>query len=75
MQTVCDGCRNLRGVAGSAHARCEGMESALMAMTLFAVGSERTPKANAHGVRMGWCMWPLDFDPIWIESCPLRLAQ
>lgn len=24
---------------------------------------------NPHGVRNGWCDWPLQFDPIWIESC------
>lgn len=26
-------------------------------------------KMNSHGVRQGWCDWPLNFDPIWIESC------
>ena len=24
---------------------------------------------NPHGVKNGWCDWPLQFDPIWIESC------
>jgi len=27
---------------------------------------------NAHGVREGWCNWPIDFDPIWVEACGLR---
>lgn len=22
-----------------------------------------------HGVKNGWFNWPLDFDPIWLESC------
>ena len=24
---------------------------------------------NPHGVRNGWCDWPLQFDPIWVENC------
>ena len=24
---------------------------------------------NPHGVKHGWAYWPLNFDPIWIESC------
>lgn len=24
---------------------------------------------NGHGVRNGWAMYPLNFDPIWIEQC------
>jgi hypothetical protein len=24
---------------------------------------------NAHGVANGWFNWPLNFDPIWLESC------
>ena len=24
---------------------------------------------NPHGVKNGWCTWPINFDPIWIESC------
>ena len=26
---------------------------------------------NPHGVKNGWCNWPLNFDPIWIEDCML----
>jgi len=24
---------------------------------------------NKHGISHGWFNWPLDFDPIWLESC------
>ena len=26
-------------------------------------------KQNPHGVKNGWCTWPVNFDPIWIDDC------
>ena len=26
-------------------------------------------KLHPHGVKMGWANWPLNFDPVWLESC------
>jgi len=26
-------------------------------------------KANPHGIRFGWFMWPANFDPVWLENC------
>lgn len=26
-------------------------------------------KADSHGVRNGWFMWPVNFDPIWLLNC------
>ena len=26
-------------------------------------------KLNPHGVRNGWCSWPINFDPIWVDEC------
>lgn len=26
------------------------------------------PRANPHGIRMGWYMFPLNFDPVWQEQ-------
>lgn len=26
-------------------------------------------KANAHGVKQGWFMWPANFDPMWLVAC------
>jgi len=22
-----------------------------------------------HGVMQGWCSWPYDFDPVWVDRC------
>ena len=24
---------------------------------------------NAHGIKSGWFYWPINFDPVWLESC------
>jgi hypothetical protein len=26
-------------------------------------------RCSVRGVQSGWCMYPLNFDPIWIEQC------
>lgn len=25
--------------------------------------------ANFHGIRSGWFMWPVNFDPVWLKNC------
>jgi len=26
-------------------------------------------QANEHGVKQGWFVWPVNFDPVWLENC------
>lgn len=26
-------------------------------------------KGNLHGIKSGWFMWPVNFDPTWLENC------
>src|SRR5688572_21156552 len=26
-------------------------------------------RANFHGIRNGWFVWPMNFDPTWLEQC------
>ncbi len=36
------------------------------------ISGDLTPlkvKGNAHGIRSGWFMWPINFDPVWLEEC------
>jgi hypothetical protein len=33
------------------------------------VNTKAKVEAIRHGVRLGWCSWPFDFDPIWLASC------
>lgn len=30
---------------------------------------------NPHGVKHGWATWPIDFDPVWVESCDEFMAR
>lgn len=75
----CYDCAFRRDVPGSAHSRCavlaempKGHE--LNAMLVF-MGNGRygdgvvSVEGHPHGIRSGWCMWPNDFDPVWIRSC------
>lgn len=38
------------------------------------VTGEAMLKFNQHGVKNGWCTWPINFDPIWVE-CYLKVPQ
>jgi hypothetical protein len=31
--------------------------------------AELAIKGNDHGIRSGWFMWPVNFDPVWLENC------
>lgn len=28
--------------------------------------------ADPHGIRNGWFAWPINFDPVWLETCDER---
>jgi hypothetical protein len=47
-------------LAGFASAFHEGPESAMAQLKIAAV---------PHGVRNGWFVWPVNFDPVWLEHC------
>lgn len=51
----CYKCKFKGGVAGSCHSSC----------------SKSTAKVsgNEHGIKSGWFLWPVDFDPVWLISC------
>lgn len=47
----------------------------LMAMAAeFDEGPQRAAdalkiRANFHGIKNGWFVWPVNFDPVWLEHC------
>lgn len=51
----CYKCAHRRELPGDAHSRCNNHKAHVT--------------ANPHGVRMGWFLWPLNFDPTWLVSC------
>lgn len=91
MKPNCYNCRWRGTVPGSAHSSCtvlrpggtETPESAkleiLIAAQQVAITNKETGenlvKLDEHGVKMGWASWPIDFDPIWVESCAFETPK
>ena len=46
-------------IPGDAHSCCRHPGKA----------TELNIKGDPHGVRCGWFMWPMNFDPIWLLNC------
>jgi hypothetical protein len=85
-QNDCYKCPHRQSVPGSAHSRCTilgvGHESAAVGMAM-ATGkviqiqdkdSNDLIEFSEHGIRNGWCMWPLNFDPVWL-TCRLPIEK
>lgn len=51
----CYACAHRRTIPGNIHSRCNNLEA-------------RT-SGSAHGIRNGWFRWPVNFDPVWLETC------
>jgi len=87
MSGACYKCKHRANVPGSVHSACVqpqvkemGMELAMVyasggAIVLSSKSGEGEDipivEGNPHGRRRGWFTWPLDFDPVWLESCLL----
>jgi hypothetical protein len=72
-------------VPGSCHSSCNHPKVAddnpmAKLMAIFAsvgrIGPVVSPnvlnmkvKLNSHGVKNGWCNFPFDFDPVWVDEC------
>jgi hypothetical protein len=76
----CYECKFRGGANGSSHSRCLhpaldeiiGHPMLEIAAIMGGVGLEGGPleiKGSEHGKRKGWFAWPVNFDPIWLESC------
>lgn len=71
----CYECKHRRELAGDCHSSCGHPAASSVALMLFAAGKSEFNttqihvRGNTHGVRSGWFMWPLNFDPIWLEIC------
>jgi len=51
----CFTCVHRLSLPGNSHSRCNKHEAKVT--------------GDKHGIRMGWFLWPLNFDPVWLESC------
>ena len=70
----CYECKYRGNVPGDAHSCCNYPGNNTGMLSFFAPENSKNArelgvKADAHGVRMGWFMWPVNFDPVWLKSC------
>jgi len=80
----CYKCKHRKNVPGSAHIACglfEGIDALQIAIKMAAGSVIQIQKEgvdliefNPIGIRGGWCLWPVNFDPTWV-SCRLPVNQ
>ena len=74
----CRSCKHRRDLIGDYHSACAAIDGSVQ-MAAFSIvqlmGQLKTDQVNVqfnpHGIKNGWCNWPFNFDPIWVESCNL----
>ena len=74
----CYKCPYREQVPGSAHSKCKVLTNGAIAFA-FAMkvasgeftgmdnNEGQALKFDPHGVKNGWCFWPINFDPVWVE--------
>lgn len=72
----CYQCKFRTNIPGSDHSRCVVMEKAdkknggLLGFVVGVTGVlPNGIQIHPTGSANGWAIWPLNFDPVWIEKC------
>ena len=75
----CYECKHRGGLVWDAHSECNHpkIEPADRILTIFMLGKGIRGGAlkrlnisyNQHGYANGWFNWPLNFDPVWLDTC------
>jgi hypothetical protein len=85
MPNDCYKCPLRRAVPGSAHSECGLLDKENFYIRAavannpasLTIKDDTTGKSlitfNQHGIKKGWCAWPLNFDPIWVK-CEIPVA-
>jgi len=84
MKPNCYECQYRRDIPGNAHSQCDhpsfqGVNAILGILATIRATHRSGPiesmdkeiivKGNQHGIKNGWFMHPLNFDPAWLEEC------
>jgi len=85
MKPNCYECKYREQLSYDAHSSCnhpafEGSVTPILALLATLHASRRvgpieagnggiTVKGNPHGIKNGWFMHPVNFDPVWLEEC------
>ena len=81
----CYDCPYREKLSHSAHSKCNTISEGALAIAfsikvasgeVTGIGSDKGQllKFDPHGVANGWCAWPVNFDPVWVE-CRLPIKQ
>lgn len=54
----CYNCAYRNSIPGDAHSEC-----------MRSFKNIPIPELNEHGIKNGWCLFPINFDPIWVGKC------
>ena len=70
----CYECKYRGKVPGDAHSCCKYPGNDIDMFSVFepknvANAIKLNVTAREHGVKNGWFMWPVNFDPTWLISC------
>jgi len=68
----CYKCTHRRDLPGDTHSSCshpKAVDTFVQLHTGKYRNSTLKVVGNDHGVKKGWFLWPLNFDPIWLEEC------
>jgi hypothetical protein len=70
----CYECKHRGNVPGDAHSCCEYPGNDTGLFSFFSEENLKNKiklnvKGHPQGVRMGWFLWPVNFDPTWLISC------
>lgn len=60
----CYECKYRDELPGSAHSKCTKQDP-VRSETI----RNKPVELEKYGVMMGWCDWPYNFDPVWVNSC------
>jgi len=70
----CYKCIYRGNVPGDCHSRCKfpGTKTGMFDMfdsNNMDLANTLEIKTSEYSIKMGWFMWPVNFDPVWLENC------
>lgn len=70
----CYKCEYRGTIPGDAHSCCRYPGVTLSMVDFLIMGNWRLISklgisGDPYGIRNGWFMWPVNFDPVWLRSC------
>lgn len=70
----CYECAHRGIVPGDAHSCCRYPGNKTGLFDFFTIDNKQNAillgiRGHPHGIKMGWFMWPVNFDPVWLEHC------